>query len=213
MTPSDFGQLTETDVRIDRSGPLLEGRLHAGSGKLAAVVLHPHPQYGGDMHNHVVVAICEALAAAGASTLRFNFRGTGASEGTYDGGRGEVDDAVAAVATSRAAHPDARVILIGYSFGAIVAANAAMREPELAALALVSPPLAMAPLPQFRAGLPVLLVTGELDQIAPAAALTEHAETCAVRLVAGADHGWWPGIDELTGHLTAFIQGLEAGGD
>ena len=63
-------QLSERDLRIEAAGPALEGRLHQGTGTPGAVVLHPHPQYGGDMHNHVVGAICEALAARGFQVIQ-----------------------------------------------------------------------------------------------------------------------------------------------
>ena len=83
-----------------RSGDLsLEGLLaNPGANAPAAVVCHPHPAYGGSMFNNVVDAILAAMWQAGYATLRFNFRGVGASEGEHDGGPGEVDDAVAAMA-------------------------------------------------------------------------------------------------------------------
>src|SRR5271167_354933 len=83
-----------------RSGDLtLEGLLaNPGGGAPAAIVCHPHPLYGGSMYNNVVDAILEAMWPAGYATLRFNFRGVGGSEGEHDGGRGEVDDALAALA-------------------------------------------------------------------------------------------------------------------
>ncbi len=83
-----------------RSGDLrLEGMLaNPGANAPAAVVCHPHPAYGGSMLNNVVDTILAAMWQAGYATLRFNFRGVGASEGEHDGGPGEVDDAVAAMA-------------------------------------------------------------------------------------------------------------------
>ena len=90
----------------------------------------------------------------------------------------------------------------------MVAANAAARESGIAALALISAPLAMAPLPELPGGLPVLLVTGALDQIAPPSALKPYGETRTVKIVDGVDHGWWPGVDELAGHLTTFAKAL-----
>ena len=112
----------ERQITITNGDLRLEAAVHDGEGAIAAVVLHPHPQYGGDMDNHVGMAITSALAARGATTIRFNFRGTGASTGTYDGGDGEASDARAAVAAAREAAPEAKLILAGYSFGAMIAA-------------------------------------------------------------------------------------------
>ena len=86
-------------VTFDSDGLTLEGALHLPESTPCAgvVVAHPHPQYGGDMHNNVVHAISRAAADAGAATLRFNFRGAGASEGRYDEGRGEQQDVAAAL--------------------------------------------------------------------------------------------------------------------
>src|SRR5271163_2662156 len=83
-----------------RSGDLtLEGLLaNPGGNAPAVVVCHPHPLYGGSMYNNVVDAVLAAMWQAGYATLRFNFRGVGASDGEHDGGPGEVDDAVAAMA-------------------------------------------------------------------------------------------------------------------
>src|SRR5437867_9250697 len=88
----------ERFVQFESDGLRLEGALRVvPDARLCAVVLHPHPLYGGDMENHVVVALCSVLNALGATTLRFNFRGAGASQGTHDNGRGEVEDVLAAV--------------------------------------------------------------------------------------------------------------------
>jgi alpha/beta superfamily hydrolase len=183
------------------SGALsLEGALHLPeeSGPFAAVaVCHPHPQYGGDMHNNVVMAVVRGLIAQGIAALRFNFRGVGRSGGGYDGGAGEQDDARAALDYLRAL-PEvdaARVGLAGYSFGAMVAGSIA--DGRIPALALVALPL-MSPTPaaeRLRAypG-PLLLMAGDRDHVCPAAALREltgslgaSAET---RLVPGTDHFW-----------------------
>lgn len=186
----------------------LEAMLHEGDGDLAALVLHPHPQYGGDMDNHVVIGVCDVLGGIGATTLRFNFRGTGASEGSFDGGRGEADDARAAFAALRMMRPHAQIVLAGYSFGAMVAAAIAA-ETMPAALVLISPPVGMAQLATLPQGVPALLVTGERDAIAPPEAVCAYGvDGVQVHVVAGADHGWWPGLDALTDAIRAFAGGL-----
>src|SRR5205823_9505021 len=142
------GRTRAVDFQSD--GLRLEGALRPRPyARLAAVVLHPHPLYGGDMDNHVVTSLCAALNTLGVTTLRFNFRGAGASEGAHDNGRGEVDDALAAVSFVRDASPGIPLVLVGYSFGAMVAASSATRA-NVAALVLVSPPVGVASLSALR---------------------------------------------------------------
>ncbi len=100
-----------------------------------AVICHPHPLHGGSMGNKVVTSCERALCGLGAVTLRFNFRGVGASAGAFDEGRGEGDDLVAICAWMRAAHPDAALILAGFSFGAYVSIS---RAAEIAPALLIS---------------------------------------------------------------------------
>src|SRR3712207_4695272 len=90
-----------THLTIPSGDITLEGSLHLPEGKgpfPAVVVCHPHPQYGGDMHNNVVMALVDGVTRRGVAALRFNFRGVGRSGGTYDGGNGEQGDVQAALA-------------------------------------------------------------------------------------------------------------------
>jgi hypothetical protein len=97
----------------------------------AAVVCHPHPLYGGTMHNHVTYRIADAFRKAGVSTVRFNFRGVGRSTGTHDNGRGEVDDARAALDFLQREQPGAPLMLAGFSFGSRVVLQLAMEDPRV----------------------------------------------------------------------------------
>ena len=92
-----------------------------------AVICHPHPVHGGTMDNKVVQTLARAFLQLGWRTVRFNFRGAGASEGHWDEGRGEIEDALAVIASER--EPGQPLILAGFSFGAFVAATAASRLP------------------------------------------------------------------------------------
>src|ERR1700730_16929112 len=124
-------------------GPSLEGRLALiPDPKGGFVLCHPHPLYGGDMDNPVVMRAAEVVGEVGDATLRFNFRGVGASTGTHDKGAGEQDDVRAAVA-ALAGHlpPGSPVGVIGYSFGAWTATRA--MRPGDAPLGLIAPPLGM----------------------------------------------------------------------
>jgi alpha/beta superfamily hydrolase len=196
----------EHHITIQSDGLQLEGELRDGEGALAALVLHPHPQHGGDMSNHVVMAVCQALAEFGAATLRFNYRGAGRSEGTYDGGRGEAEDARAAAAILRSSNTGAKLVLAGYSFGAMIAANiAADIRPD--ALILVSPPTGMVELPSFDGSLPMLVAAGDRDQVAPASAIRAlEAPNRSIVIAPGVDHSWWPGLDDLQDAVRSFVE-------
>lgn len=96
----------------------------------ACLVCHPHPLYGGTMHNKVVYRIARGMRTAGAAVLRFNFRGVGSSEGAHDEGRGEVEDARAALAFLRERYPAIPYSLAGFSFGSRVILKLACSLPE-----------------------------------------------------------------------------------
>jgi len=184
------------------------GRLRPG-----VAVCHPHPLYGGDMENNVVVALCRALAEGGLAALRFNFRGVGGSSGAYGGGLGERQDARAALdflAGLDGVDGDC-LGLAGYSFGALVALSAA--DERVRALAAVSPPAGGLDLASVRQGAPTLLISGDRDDIAPAARLPEMAASMGllpakheVRAVAGADHFWWGHEETLAATVLEFLR-------
>ena len=161
------------------------------------VVCHPHPMYGGDMHNNVVDAVCQTAAADGIVALRFNFRGAGGSEGTYDNGVGEQDDVGAALAYLREL-PEvdgARVALAGYSFGAAIALQAV--DERLNAFIAVSLPTTM-PLKDVRVACPALFISGDEDQYSDAGELT--------RLVRGLGHFWFGVERDLQAIISPFLR-------
>jgi len=140
------GGKTMRQERVEfQSGQLtLEGvlRLPEGEGPFGVVVVcHPHPQMGGDMRNNVVSAVCMALAGKGLASFKFNFRGVGGSEGYYDNGIGECDDALAAVSyvLSKKEIDSERIGICGYSFGSMVALKVAAKEQKIRAVAGISP--------------------------------------------------------------------------
>ena len=179
-------------VDVD-GGPRLDARLSLPETPPAGIVIcHPHPLYGGDMDNPVVVRIAEIAQGLGMATLRFNFRGVGASGGVHGGGDGERDDVSAALHSLAARLPAVTPVgLAGYSFGAWVAARIAAASPTLPALCLVGPPLAMYDL-AFLEGAPAatLLVGGSRDQYCPVEALERLGKRleCRVEIVEGAEH-------------------------
>jgi hypothetical protein len=202
--------LDERHITFESSGGvLLEGMLYeALEPKLAALIIHPHPQYGGDMDNHIVIAMRDALAAAGATTLRFNLRGTGGSGGSFEP-TVAADDAEAALGALTAARPTLPVALAGYSYGAQLAAGLAAAMKPVKALILVSPPLAYAALPSLPASLPILGIGGDADPLCPTGALEAlAAANTDVRVVPGMDHGWSFGTNTLSSAIRSFANNI-----
>jgi uncharacterized protein len=174
-------------------GPTLEARLGlVEDAQGGLVVCHPHPLYGGDMDNPVVVRAVEVGAEVGLATLRFNFRGVGGSTGTHDQGNGERDDVRAALRALTSHLTVGRPFgLAGYSFGAWMAAQVAPGS-GLAGLCLIAPPLAMADFGSFDGGaMDVLLVAGTQDPYCPLpnlAALADRLPSAQTVTLEGADH-------------------------
>lgn len=129
------------------------------------VVCHPHPLHGGTMHNKVVHTVARACQERGMPTLRFNYRGVGASAGSYDEGRGETQDTLAVVAAGRARWPDAALTLAGFSFGGMVSLCAAAAAAP-ARLISVAPAVTRAEFASIaRPPCPWLIVQGDADEI------------------------------------------------
>jgi hypothetical protein len=182
----------------------LETLLNAGSADAthAAIVCHPHPLYGGTLHNKVVFHAMKALNSFGFPVLRFNFRGTGLSEGEHAGGVGEVDDVRAALDWLEREFT-LPVIFAGFSFGAAVGLRAAYADPRVAALIALGLPAVPVPSDSGEPRIydfdflrecakPKLFVSGSRDQFAPAGKLEALVDTFAepkklVRIEAG-DH-------------------------
>jgi len=203
-------------VTFSEDALVLEGILHIprveeGERFPAAVVCHPHPLYGGDMRNNVVVAVCDALSTKGIAALRFNFHSVGGSGGSHGGGHGERADATAALdfLASQPGVDARRLCLAGYSFGAVVALSTPY--PSLAALAAVSPPLTQDAGARIKPACPTLLVFGERDDVAPASKL----ESAGIDLPTGSrvvvlpgDHFWWGHEEELAEEVATFFEEL-----
>ncbi len=189
---------TGVNFSASGDGPLLEGVLHlpVGSGSfLAAVVCHPHPMMGGTMDNLIVVAVCRTLAARGWVALRFNFRGAGRSAGSFDDGRGEMDDVAGAV-NFLCARPEVdanQLAFVGYSFGAGVGLRHAVRDPRvkwLTGIALVQEHYTDPFLDADQR--PKLFIAGEHDPWAPPDALSEYVARLSppktLHIIPGTDH-------------------------
>lgn len=200
-----------------------EGRLEGlwsdpGGGLAPAVICHPHPAHGGSMHSKVVHTVYRVLNAAGHPSIRFNFRGVGASEGSFSGWDGEVADVAAAAAFARSETGQTPVWLAGFSFGSWVGSKWALGEPagSVERMILLGMPVdrnidnrtfahleSVAKLPA-----PVLIVQGEKDQYGSPASVIALRDRLAARgavearIVPGADHFFTGKLHPLEAALT-----------
>ena len=154
-----------------------------GEARGIALVAHPHPLHGGTLDNKVVQTLARAFVELGYAAWRPNFRGVGATEGTHDAGRGEVDDLAAVLAHAGADRP----VLAGFSFGAALQARLATRVPP-ARMVLVGTAVTNLDVPAVPAG--TLVIHGERDQTVALAAVLDWArpQELPVLVVPDADH-------------------------
>lgn len=175
-------------------GGLLEVALdhpaEAAQPKGLALVCHPHPLHGGTLDNKVVQTLARTFVQLGWRTLRLNYRGVGQSEGTWDEGRGETDDAQHALLNT--AHPQEALLLAGFSFGGFVAAQLAQRLAEGGRpprrLVLVGPATANFPVPPVAAD--TVVVHGEADEVVPLQSTLDWArpQSLPVTVLPGVGH-------------------------
>ena len=197
----------------------LEGRYHKSTIKDApiAVVLHPHPLHGGNMNNRVVYTLYTAFADSGFSVLRFNFRGVGRSQGSYDSGAGELSDAAYAFDWLQQVNTTSNLCWIGgYSFGALIAMQLMMRRPEIEGFVSVAPPADsedfsfLAPCPSSGT-----IIHGEDDTNVPVESVKKLAskldgqKNISVRFqsIKGTDHFFKDKIEEISSAASTYIQG------
>lgn len=210
--------IAEGDVALATAdGVTLEGRIEIPPGAPGGIVLcHPHPLYGGDMDNPVVIRCREVCCALGLATVRFNFRGVGRSAGSHGHGVAERLDVEAALTQLRKtlATTDA-IALIGYSFGAGVAAQVAAHGSRPTGLGLIAPPLALEgfALPTALGSLssPILVVGGTEDQYCPPPALRAVAEqfpNAQVRIVNGANHFFFGKLFPLGEEVASWVRSV-----
>jgi uncharacterized protein len=181
--------------------------------RYAALVCHPHPLYGGTMHNKVVFKVAQALQMLGMPALRFNFRGVGRSTGTYDEGRGEMDDVRFALEFLSRRYPGLPVILGGFSFGAYVALRVAAIDDRVQAMIGLGVPARMLDV-EYLQGChkPKLIIQGTKDELAPYALTVrwfEHVPAPkSLVAVQGADHFFQGHLDEVQAIIATFIRNM-----
>jgi alpha/beta superfamily hydrolase len=195
----------------------LEGRYHHNPEKNSpiAVVLHPHPLYGGTMNNKIVYRLYASFARAGFSVLRFNFRGVGRSVGKFDDGLGEMTDAATALDWVQLQNPDSTSVWIaGFSFGAWISLQLLMRRPEIEGFLAISPPANMYDF-GFLSPCPAsgLITQGDRDDIVNEQAVANFVEKMRAqkgtsvdyRVIQGADHYYRQHLDQLTEICDQYI--------
>ena len=202
-------------------GPV--GRIEAilkdppGPVNRAVIICHPHPLFGGTMHNKVVFRIARAFQQAGFAVLRFNFRGTGRSEGAHDDGRGEQDDLRAAIRFIETKYPQADLWLAGFSFGAAVMLRAGCGDVRARALVAAGAPVSKYDFSRVsRCDKPKLFVQGALDEFGSAEDLKKFVATVQgvneLKIIEGADHFFEGHLPELFQAVSDFIALVEEKG-
>jgi alpha/beta superfamily hydrolase len=206
------------DVIINGPEGRIEARYHHSRGPTSAMalVLHPHPQHGGTMHNKLVYALYQSFVRQGFSTLRFNFRGVGRSQGSFDRGEGELSDAASALDWLQTYNPNAGTCWVaGFSFGAWIGMQLLMRRPEIESFIAIAPPANiydftfLAPCPSSG-----LVLQGDQDTVVPIDSVQKlvtklsHQRDIKIdfRKIPGADHYFADSLDTITSHVDGYIR-------
>ncbi len=205
------------EVIVNGPAGRIEARYHHNKeqGSPIAIILHPHPQFGGTMNNPIVHSLYYMFAERGFSVMRFNFRGVGRSQGLFDNGAGELADAAAALDWLQAINREARVCWItGISFGAWISMQLLMRRPEISGFISIAP-LAKHYDFSFLAPCPAsgLFVNGDQDQVTPPTVVqnlvtklkTQRGIAIDHIVMEGANHFFADRIDELTGICADYL--------
>ncbi len=209
-------------MQVDIDGPAgrLEALLEEAPGaRFAAVVCHPHPRFGGTMHTHAVHRLAKAVVAKGGAALRFNFRGVGRSAGAWDGGRGETDDARAALRWLAERRPGLPLFACGFSFGATTAVLAGGEDPGVRGLLLAGLALRAPGLEELRDAAkvrdvekPIALVQAAADELGPPdevrAALEGSRGPRRIAVVPGATHLFTEALPALRREAEAALDWL-----
>ena len=180
-----------------------------------ALMLHPHPQHGGTMNNKIVYTLYNRFAQRGIGTLRFNFRGVGRSQGTFDRGEGELSAAAAALDWLQTYNPDAPACWIaGFSFGAWIGMQLLMRRPEISGFISIAPPANLfdfsflAPCPSSG-----LIVHGTVDEVVPSESVQKLVDklshqrdiTVKYKSIPGANHFFTNKIEQMGNSVGAYL--------
>ena len=186
-----------------------------GAPRFAAVVCHPHPLFGGTLHNKVVYQAAKALDGQHGVVLRFNFRGTGLSEGKHDRGQGELGDVAAALEFLAAEYPGLPVVLAGFSFGCWVGLRVACKDVRVKRLIGIGAPVNNSDFSYLEScDIPKLFVHGSKDEFGDVYKLEKFVETLPgekqLVVVEGVDHFFKGKIEELGAAITKWMKAWPA---
>jgi alpha/beta superfamily hydrolase len=211
-------------LNVDIPAPhgMLEGLLRLPDNTetpptMAAVVCHPHPQFGGTMHNKVVFRIAQALVELNIPALRFNFRGVGRSSGSYDEGRGEAEDVLAALDEIARRYVGVPLCLAGFSFGSWVGLPVGCEDSRVRQLVGVGVPVSLLEASSLTGcDKPKLIVQGEFDQYGPLPQLRTWYERLPepkqLSVVDGADHFFTNYQSELYEAILSYFRSTRSVG-
>lgn len=199
-----------TRIQVKEDNIELEAVMERVSDERAVVVCHPHTLYGGNMHNPVVMTLFNAFTANGFTAVRFNFRGSGASTGSFDDGEGEARDVLAACRMLEDSGIK-EIVLAGYSFGSYVNAVAVNLGARIKDHIMASPPVAFMSFDGIRTPSHTgLIVTGESDEIAPPDMVKAQIEKWGIspelHVIPGCDHFYSSGLDTLEEIVSTYLQ-------
>ena len=179
------------------------------------IICHPHPQYGGDLSNNVVTAVAQELVEKGFAALRFNFRGVGRSEGSYDNGVGEVEDVRGAIDFLAGTDMPMieKIYLVGYSFGAWVGLQAAFKDERVKAIVGISPPTSFSNFEfLLNSSLPKLIIFGGSDPFCPqettVSLFSSLLEPKRIEIIPGADHFLLGRETEVAEKVSGFLSSV-----
>jgi alpha/beta superfamily hydrolase len=202
--------MAEERIFLEADGLKIEGLFEDLEGEMGVVISHPHPLYGGSMHNNVVKAVAHAYREQEYSTLRFNFRGVGLSEGDYDNGNGEKQDVHAAL-RYLSKLGKTKIDLAGYSFGSWVNALGIDAFKEAERLIMVSPPVSFIDFSFLQYSPKIeLVICGSRDEIAEykkvEMMLPLWNREATFRVIEGADHFYLGYEDEIKRIIGEFLR-------
>ena len=179
-----------------------------------AVICHPHPLGGGTLHNKVVFRAARGLENANIATLRFNFRGVGASAGKHEEGEGEQEDVMTAIEWAKRKHPGKKLIVGGFSFGAWVASRVACELPEVDAIFLIGTPVNKYDFGYLRnCEKPMLFLHGTEDEqgdVEKLEKVVEHVRNAESVIVTGADHFFSKQLDAVDETIRQWAEEVTA---
>ena len=195
----------------------IEGRFQPAKKKNGpiAIILHPHPQFGGTMNNAITYQLFYMFAKRGFAVLRFNFRGVGRSQGEFDHGEGELSDAASALDWAQTVHPDARACWVaGFSFGSWIGMQLLMRRPEIEGFISIAPQANLydfsflAPCPSSG-----LIIHGDQDKVAPPKDVqtlvdklkTQKGIIVEQQIMPGANHFFEGQVETLIDNCGAYV--------